>query len=83
MCAGNPDSCIKALERFEQLGVDLILCFMEMGRVPHPKTMESIKLFGKYVIPYFKGRTSWNTAQVQTTATASATEAGHGSTTDG
>lgn len=49
LCAGNPDSCIKVLERFEQLGVDLILCFMEMGRVPHTKTMESIKMFGKYV----------------------------------
>ena len=47
------------LERFANLGVDLILCFMEMGRVPHAKTMESIKMFGKYVIPYFKGRSDW------------------------
>jgi alkanesulfonate monooxygenase SsuD/methylene tetrahydromethanopterin reductase-like flavin-dependent oxidoreductase (luciferase family) len=67
LCAGNPDSCIKALERFEELGVDLILCFMEMGRVPHTKTMESIKMFGKYVIPHFKGRTSWYTSQLQGT----------------
>jgi alkanesulfonate monooxygenase SsuD/methylene tetrahydromethanopterin reductase-like flavin-dependent oxidoreductase (luciferase family) len=68
LCAGNPDQCIKVLERFEKLGVDLMLCFMEMGRVPHPKTMESIKMFGKYVIPYFKGRTSWYTSQVQAAA---------------
>ncbi len=59
LCAGNPDSCIKVLERFEALGIDLVLCYMEMGRVPHTKTMESIKMMGKYVIPYFKGRTSW------------------------
>ena len=65
LCAGNPDSCIKVLERFEQLGVDLVLCFMEMGRVPHPKTMESIRMMGKYVIPHFKGRTSWYTSQLQ------------------
>ncbi len=59
LCAGNPDSCIKVLERFEALGIDLVLCYMEMGRVPHTKTMESIKMMGKYVIPYCKGRTSW------------------------
>jgi len=63
LCAGNPDSCIKVLERFANLGIDLILCFMEMGRVPHAKTMESIKLFGKYVIPYFKGRSDWQYEQ--------------------
>ena len=56
LCAGNPDNCIKVLEGFEALGVDLMLCFMEMGRVPHEATMESIRLFGKYVIPHFNKR---------------------------
>jgi alkanesulfonate monooxygenase SsuD/methylene tetrahydromethanopterin reductase-like flavin-dependent oxidoreductase (luciferase family) len=54
LCAGNPDTCVRVLERFESLGIDLILCFMEMGRVPHQRTMDSIRLFGKYVIPHFK-----------------------------
>jgi hypothetical protein len=27
---------------------------MEMGRVSHQRTMDSIRLFGKYVIPHFK-----------------------------
>ena len=63
LCAGNPDTCIKVLERFADLGIDLILCFMEMGRVPHAKTMESIKMFGKHVIPYFKGRSDWQYEQ--------------------
>ncbi len=58
LCAGNPDNCIKVLEKFEALGVDLMLCFMEMGRVPHERTMESIRLFGKYVIPHFERRTA-------------------------
>jgi alkanesulfonate monooxygenase SsuD/methylene tetrahydromethanopterin reductase-like flavin-dependent oxidoreductase (luciferase family) len=62
LCAGNPDTCVRVLERFESLGIDLILCFMEMGRVPHQRTMDSIRLFGKYVIPHFKnnGRASSN-----------------------
>jgi alkanesulfonate monooxygenase SsuD/methylene tetrahydromethanopterin reductase-like flavin-dependent oxidoreductase (luciferase family) len=59
LAAGNPDSCIRVLETFEALGMDLVLCYMEMGRVPHTKTMESIKMMGKYVIPYFKGKTQW------------------------
>jgi hypothetical protein len=63
LCAGDPDNCIKVLERFANLGVDLILCFMEMGRVPHARTMESIKMFGKYIIPYFKGRSDWRHEQ--------------------
>ncbi len=56
LCAGNPDTCINILERFEKLGIDLMLCFMEMGRVPHQRTMDSIRLFGKHVIPHFKAR---------------------------
>jgi alkanesulfonate monooxygenase SsuD/methylene tetrahydromethanopterin reductase-like flavin-dependent oxidoreductase (luciferase family) len=68
LCAGNPDSCIKVLQRFADLGVDQILCFMEMGRVPHAKTMESIKLFGKYVIPHFKGRSDWQARAPQAAA---------------
>ena len=50
-------------------GVDLMLCFMEMGRVPHAKaTMESIRLFGKYVIPHFKGRSDWRPNRSRTQA---------------
>jgi hypothetical protein len=65
LCAGYPDTWIEALERCQEVGVDLILCFMEMGRVLHTTAMESIELFGKYVIPHFKGRTSWYTSQLQ------------------
>jgi hypothetical protein len=54
-------------EKVAQDEMDLVLCYMEMGRVPHPKTMESIKMMGKYVIPYFKGCTSWYGQQGRTT----------------
>lgn len=42
-----------------------MLRFMEVGPVPHAKTMESIGMFGKYVIPRFKGRTNWCSSQRQ------------------
>jgi hypothetical protein len=35
-------------------GVDQVLCFMQMGNLPHSRVMDSMKLFGKYVIPYFQ-----------------------------
>ena len=51
---GDPDSIIKTLTKYQEAGVDQILCFMQMGNLPHAKIMDSIKLFARYVIPYFK-----------------------------
>ena len=51
---GNPDTIIKVLKKYQEAGVDQILCFMQMGNLSHSRIMDSIKLFGKYVIPYFQ-----------------------------
>ena len=51
---GNPDTIIKVLKKYQEAGVDQILCFMQMGNLAHTRIMESIKLFGRHVIPYFK-----------------------------
>ncbi len=55
MCiVGSPDTCIKQIERMQSiLMMDQLLCMMQFWPIPHQKTMNSIKLFGKYVIPYF------------------------------
>jgi alkanesulfonate monooxygenase SsuD/methylene tetrahydromethanopterin reductase-like flavin-dependent oxidoreductase (luciferase family) len=53
-CMGNPDSCIKAIEKYEAAGADQLLAFMQIGRVPHEKIMNSLRLFGKDVIPHFR-----------------------------
>ncbi len=52
--AGNPDSCIEALKKHEAIGIDQMMIMMQTETVPHEKVMESIELFGKYVIPEFK-----------------------------
>ena len=54
--AGNPDSCIEALKKHEAIGIDQMMIMMQTESVPHEKVMESIELFGKYVIPEFKSR---------------------------
>lgn len=51
---GDPDTCIEGMKRYQEAGVDQVLCFMQMGRLPHSKVMDSIELFGKYVIPHFR-----------------------------
>jgi alkanesulfonate monooxygenase SsuD/methylene tetrahydromethanopterin reductase-like flavin-dependent oxidoreductase (luciferase family) len=53
-CLGNPDTCIRILKKFQAAGVDQVLCFMQFGGIPHQHIMDSIRLFGKYVIPYFQ-----------------------------
>ena len=51
---GNPDTVIKVLKKYQEAGIDQILCLMQMGNLAHARIMDSIKLFGRYVIPYFK-----------------------------
>ena len=51
---GNPDTVIEVLKGYQEAGVDQILCFMQMGNLAHTRIMESIKLVGRQVIPYFK-----------------------------
>ncbi len=54
MIAGNPESCIKAIKMHEETGVDQLQFLMATETIPHEKTMKSIEMFGKYVIPEFK-----------------------------
>jgi alkanesulfonate monooxygenase SsuD/methylene tetrahydromethanopterin reductase-like flavin-dependent oxidoreductase (luciferase family) len=56
VCIGDPQSCIKVIKHWEEVGVDQIMCLMQAGRIPHDKVMESLRLFGEHVIPYFKKR---------------------------
>ena len=52
--AGDPESCIKAARLHESTGVDQLQFLMATETVPHNKVMESIEMFGKYVIPEFR-----------------------------
>ncbi len=51
--AGNPESCIKTVKMYDELGVDEVMMIMQTETVPHERVMESIELFGKEVIPAF------------------------------
>jgi alkanesulfonate monooxygenase SsuD/methylene tetrahydromethanopterin reductase-like flavin-dependent oxidoreductase (luciferase family) len=50
---GDPERCIRKLERYRQAGLDRVLCCMQAGRLAHRDVTESIRLFGEHVIPHF------------------------------
>ncbi len=60
MCVvGNPDTCIKQIERIQQAAdLDTFLCMMQFWSIPHEKTMHAIDLFGEHVLPHFKKTSS-------------------------
>jgi alkanesulfonate monooxygenase SsuD/methylene tetrahydromethanopterin reductase-like flavin-dependent oxidoreductase (luciferase family) len=48
---GTPDECLEKLSRYEQIGIDNVLCYTHFGGVPQEATMRSIELLGTKVIP--------------------------------
>jgi len=51
---GTPDECIEKLARYDEIGVDQLLCYLNFGYMPHEAIMKSIELLGTYVIPELK-----------------------------
>ena len=51
---GTPDECLEKLARYDDAGVDQLLCYLNFGWLPHEAVMKSIELLGTYVIPQLK-----------------------------
>ena len=51
---GDPDSCIAAIRKHEEAGVDQLMIMIQTETIPHEKVMKSIELLGKHVLPVFK-----------------------------
>jgi alkanesulfonate monooxygenase SsuD/methylene tetrahydromethanopterin reductase-like flavin-dependent oxidoreductase (luciferase family) len=52
---GDVDHCIRKIERYEKAGLDHFIALMQADRIPHEKVMRSIELFGREIIPRFRG----------------------------
>ncbi len=52
--AGDPQSCLESIRKYQQIGVDQIMMIMQTETVPHDKMMRSIEMFGKYVFPVIR-----------------------------
>ncbi|HJT41407.1 MAG TPA: LLM class flavin-dependent oxidoreductase [Sphingobium sp.] len=55
---GTPDECIRKILKFEEAGVDQLLCYLNFGYLPHEAVLRSIELLGTHVIPELKKRGS-------------------------
>ena len=48
---GTPDECLEKFLKYEEAGVDQVLCYVNFGHLTHEAVLESISLLGDYVIP--------------------------------
>jgi alkanesulfonate monooxygenase SsuD/methylene tetrahydromethanopterin reductase-like flavin-dependent oxidoreductase (luciferase family) len=60
---GTPDECVEKFLKYEQAGVDQVLCYLNFGHLPHNAVLKSIELLGDYVIPELKKAGARNSAR--------------------
>ena len=53
---GTPDECLEKFLKYEEAGVDQVLCYVNFGYLPQEAVLESITLLGDYVIPELRKR---------------------------
>ena len=53
---GTPEECLEKILRYEEAGVDQLLCYVQFGMLPHEKVMRSLELLGTKVIPQLEAR---------------------------
>jgi alkanesulfonate monooxygenase SsuD/methylene tetrahydromethanopterin reductase-like flavin-dependent oxidoreductase (luciferase family) len=53
---GDADTAIAYVERLERAGVTNVMCLIQMGTLTQDQQLETIRLWGEHVIPYFRER---------------------------
>ena len=48
---GTPEECLEKIIRYDEVGVDQLLCYVQFGDLPHEKVMRSMELLATRVIP--------------------------------
>ena len=51
-CIGDPDDCLRYLEQYVSTGVDEIMPLFQIGPMAHQEITETLRVFGKHVIPH-------------------------------
>src|SRR5262245_11293852 len=54
---GSPARCIESIEGFARQGVDMMLFLVQAGTITHADVVDSLRRFGREVIPHFAGAT--------------------------
>jgi hypothetical protein len=62
---GNVDECLDKFERYQRVGCDSVLAYVQFGHLPHEAIMQSIDLIGTKIIPQLeKNRSVYPTVGV-------------------
>jgi alkanesulfonate monooxygenase SsuD/methylene tetrahydromethanopterin reductase-like flavin-dependent oxidoreductase (luciferase family) len=48
---GDPHQCLEKMRRYEELGVDQLICYVQFGHLSHESILRTIELLGTEVIP--------------------------------
>jgi len=48
---GDPEQCLEKMLKYEALGVDQLICYVQFGHLSHESVMRTIEILGKEVIP--------------------------------
>ncbi len=50
---GDVETCRAKMAKFRDIGVDRLMCLLQMGEIPQKKILASMRLIGSEFIPYF------------------------------
>jgi alkanesulfonate monooxygenase SsuD/methylene tetrahydromethanopterin reductase-like flavin-dependent oxidoreductase (luciferase family) len=53
---GTAEQCLEKILRYEEAGVDQLLCYVQFGTLPHEKVMRNLEILGTQVIPQLEKR---------------------------
>ena len=48
--------CLEKIIRYDEPGVDQLLCYVQFGDLPHETVMQSLELLGTKIIPELEAR---------------------------
>ncbi len=51
LAIGTPDDLVDIIKRYESMGVDQVMTWVQFGGLPHDKIMKSLRLIGEQVLP--------------------------------
>jgi alkanesulfonate monooxygenase SsuD/methylene tetrahydromethanopterin reductase-like flavin-dependent oxidoreductase (luciferase family) len=49
LIVGSPETCRRKMRVFQDLGIDRLMCFQQVGQLPHDKVMKSIRMVGDLI----------------------------------
>ncbi|MGA7051972.1 MAG: hypothetical protein WBZ37_11985, partial [Mycobacterium sp.] len=53
---GTAEECLRKIHRYEEAGVDQLLCYVQFGDLPHDKVMRTLELLSSRVMPHLDER---------------------------